>query len=171
MKVFIDPGHGGEPGAVNGEWKEATVNLAVGLKLRDELVRRGHEVKMSREGGESDGQTTLPGIVEASNMWGADKFISLHCNSFHDPYPTGIETWHYKQYDWAKRMQDELMAFFPHHLDRGVKQGNLYVLRNTIAPAILVEMEFISNPTMAKWLYEPSTQSDMAMILAEGIDD
>jgi N-acetylmuramoyl-L-alanine amidase len=170
MKIYIDPGHSHEdPGAVNGIWKETVVNLAVGLKLRDELIRRGHEVKMSRD---SDGQnTSLPGIVSESNHWGADKFISLHCNSFNDAYPTGIETWYYTQYDWAKAVQDELVAFFPGHLDRGVRKGNLYVLKNTIAPAILVEMEFISNPTMAEWLYMPSTQSDLAMIIAAGVED
>jgi N-acetylmuramoyl-L-alanine amidase len=168
-KIFIDPGHGGgDPGAVNGIWQEATVNLAVGLKLREYLDAAGHEVKMSRD---SDGQTTLPGICKDSNEWGARFFISLHCNSFNDAYPTGIETWYCGQYEAARNMQDTLVGHFLRHLDRGVKSGNLYVLKNTVAPALLVEMEFISNPTMAEWLYRPETQDEYARVIAGALEE
>ena len=49
MRVCIDPGHGlgnatlgvFDPGAVAGGVREADINLAVGLMLRDECARRG----------------------------------------------------------------------------------------------------------------------------------
>ncbi|HAL30189.1 MAG TPA: hypothetical protein DCP20_05685 [Coriobacteriia bacterium] len=48
-RVFIDPGHGGiYPGAVYAGIAEKTVNLQIALRLRSELVARGHTVTMSR---------------------------------------------------------------------------------------------------------------------------
>lgn len=48
-RVFIDPGHGGiYPGAVYAGVAEETVNLQIALKLRAELLSRGHTVTMSR---------------------------------------------------------------------------------------------------------------------------
>jgi len=48
-RVFIDPGHGGiYPGAVYAGVAEKTVNLQIALKLRAELLSRGHTVTMSR---------------------------------------------------------------------------------------------------------------------------
>jgi N-acetylmuramoyl-L-alanine amidase len=167
-KIFIDPGHGGnDPGAVHLQYHESVVNLAVGLKLKYWLEQAGHTVKMSRE---TDCQTSLPGICEESNHWGANFFISLHCNSFNDEYPTGIETWYYGQYNAAKTMQDTLVGHFLRHLDRGTKKGTLYVLKNTVAPALLVEMEFISNPTMAEWLYKTATQDELAWVISGALE-
>jgi N-acetylmuramoyl-L-alanine amidase len=45
------------------------------------------------------------------------------------------------------------------------------VLKNTIAPALLVEMEFISNPTMAEWLYRPETQDEYARVIAGALEE
>ena len=48
-KVFIGVGHGGsDPGAVASGAKEKDLNLSIALACRDELVRHGVEVMMSR---------------------------------------------------------------------------------------------------------------------------
>ena len=50
MKVFLGVGHGGsDPGAVANNTKEKDLNLSIALACRDELVRHGVSVKMSRE--------------------------------------------------------------------------------------------------------------------------
>ena len=49
--IFIDPGHGGlYPGAVYAGVEEQWVNLLIALETRTELLRRGHSVKLSRDG-------------------------------------------------------------------------------------------------------------------------
>ena len=50
MKIFIDPGHGGDnPGAIAASGlEEATVNLDVALRLGNILTQRGYEVNYSR---------------------------------------------------------------------------------------------------------------------------
>ena len=51
MKIFIDPGHGGDnPGAIAASGlEEATVNLDVALRLGNILTQRGYEVNYSRK--------------------------------------------------------------------------------------------------------------------------
>lgn len=54
-KVFIGVGHGGvDSGAVANGVKEKDLNLSIALACRDELVRHGVSVKMSRTKDEND---------------------------------------------------------------------------------------------------------------------
>ena len=54
-KVFLGVGHGGsDPGASANGFKEKDLNLSIALACRDELVRHGVNVKMSRQQDEND---------------------------------------------------------------------------------------------------------------------
>jgi N-acetylmuramoyl-L-alanine amidase len=53
---------------------------------------------------------------------------------------------------------------------RGVKEGNLAVLRLTRMPACLVEVGFIDNSETVRKLAQASTQYEIAQAIAYGID-
>ncbi len=53
---------------------------------------------------------------------------------------------------------------------RGVKKGNLYVLRETSMPAVLIEGGFISNPEERVNLKSLDYQNKIARGVADGID-
>ena len=53
--------------------------------------------------------------------------------------------------------------------DRGVHQAPLYVLNGVEAPAVLVEVGFISHPLEGKRLQEPDYQRQLARAIAEGV--
>ena len=53
--------------------------------------------------------------------------------------------------------------------NRGVRQANLYVLRVSYMPAVLVELGFISNRNEEKKLHDDAFLTKMVMALAEGI--
>jgi len=55
--------------------------------------------------------------------------------------------------------------------NRGVKQANFQVLRQTDMPSALVEMAFISNPSDAALLAQGSVQKQAAKAIAKGISD
>ena len=55
--------------------------------------------------------------------------------------------------------------------DRGVKQDNFQVLRQTDCPAVLVECGFISNPIDRAMLTDPLEQWRIAAAIAEGVED
>ncbi len=72
---------------------------------------------------------SLYDISKESNKYGADIFISIHCNSAVDPKANGTETWYYKYSikggQIAKVMQEELIR----HLglrDRGIKSNETF---------------------------------------------
>jgi len=171
MKVCIDPGHGGkDPGAVgpNG-LKEAHVNLAVALKVAEKLRKAGVEVKLTRT---SDVFIDLQPRCDIANSFGADYFVSIHCNSAGTPEAKGTETYCYKFGGQgevlAKAIQAELIATTG-RANRGVKTANYYVLRRTKMPAVLTELAFISNPEEEHLLGSPDYQEKCATAIARGI--
>jgi N-acetylmuramoyl-L-alanine amidase len=53
--------------------------------------------------------------------------------------------------------------------DRGIKQANFHVLRGTQSPAVLVELDFLSNPQAEELLAKPSYREKLARLLAKAI--
>ena len=54
--------------------------------------------------------------------------------------------------------------------NRGLKNSNLYVVKNTTMPSLLVECGFITNPDEAKNLANAQKQQKMAEIIAREVD-
>lgn len=143
MRVFINPGHDIdlESGAVNPNYgtRECDVARNAGKMLARYLQTAGCEVRTLQ----SD---DLGLVCETSNEWGADIFISLHCNAF-NTVARGTETL-YKSYNGqqlAQLIQDQIINSI-NTVDRGIKKrDDLWVLNGTDAVAVLVEMAFIDN--------------------------
>lgn len=77
-----------------------------------------------------------------------DYFISFHRNAFKPEAATGVETYTYLNQDSrSKAMSDKIQAAIVNigFINRGVKKANFHVLRETKAPAILIELGFIDN--------------------------
>lgn len=175
MKIFIDSGHnfsGCDTGAAANGLYEQNVTFEIAKKLKELLLKGGHEVKMSRNYLEENiGRSTSESLkkrCEMSNSWGADLFCSIHANAGGGK---GTETYVYSQnskaYDVAKRVQKAIVKKLK-TADRGVKVNNsLAVIRGTKAPAILVETAFIDNKEDAKKLRDNTY--DFAMAIYEGI--
>ena len=106
-------------------------------------------------------------------MWGADLFVSVHCNSATNASANGMEV-----YVHTSRGTDSTRA--AHAIDdrllpasglkgRGVKANNYAVLRETAMPAVLVELGFISNPSDCAKLVSEEWQERAAEAIAAGI--
>jgi N-acetylmuramoyl-L-alanine amidase len=63
--------------------------------------------------------------------------------------------------DFASRVQKKLSSTAK-RADRGVRQAGFLVLAQTSMPAVLVELDFICNPTQEKFLGSKSGQKQMA---------
>lgn len=146
-KIVIDIGHGGtDSGAVGNGIKEKDITLKVGLEIRRLLKDYNCDVLLTREG---DSYPTLNDRVVLSNNFGADIFVSIHCNSFTNDSACGLETYCYKQStnnNLANTIHKNILKDSKlYQKNRGVKENSFYVLKNTNCKACLVELAFISN--------------------------
>jgi N-acetylmuramoyl-L-alanine amidase len=169
MKVAIDAGHGGhDPGAGGPTGlDEAPTVLKICHYICDLLaIRSGLELKMTRM---TEDYITLEDRCEIANNWGADYFISVHCNS-NGPEAVGIETLYKseKGLDVAIPIQNALVLATGDR-DRGVKKrDDLYVLNGTNMPAVLVEVGFISHPKTEELLKRDEYKLLLADSIAKG---
>ncbi|MDP2857495.1 MAG: N-acetylmuramoyl-L-alanine amidase [Bacillota bacterium] len=145
--IVIDPGHGGyNPGAlgVDGSREEDNV-LAIGLHLRDLLTNAGAQVLMTRS---TDVEPSLAQRVSLANTNKAALYVSVHNNSYKDPAASGVMT--FSRYGDARSQKVstvimEELKKWTGMTNKGVEQGNYYVLRNTSMPAVIAEIGFMTN--------------------------
>ena len=167
--ICIDPGHGGiQPGAAYGGRLEKDATLSISMRLRDKLEASGYRVIMTRE---TDIDVSLKRRCEISNGAGADAFVSIHLNSSTNPTAHGAETWKWERAKGAlaEAVQTALLAASGFK-DRGVKSTTaFYVLRHTVAPAIVVECGFLSNESERGRLFDEAMQDKIAAGIARGI--
>lgn len=166
-KVFLDPGHGGtDSGAVGNNLKEKDINLAVGLKIKSYLEERGVSVRMSRE---TDMAVNLSNRPKMANDWGADCYLSIHCNSASSNSAQGVETYYYASASTlAQAVQTQILANKDlYNKDRGVKKENFCVIRESKMMSALVELAFINNASDAALL--KNKQDGFALACAKGI--
>jgi len=171
MRIMLDPGHGGaDPGAVSASGlRESNVNLDVTLKLGRLLQAQGHAVNYTRT---TDVAVSLSARARMANEWGADIFLSIHCNAASAASAHGTETIFFPTSTRGRRLaQDVQTALVAANglRDRGVKPMNLAVLRLTRMPAALVELAFLSNAHEAMLLGQSSFRETCARGIAEGV--
>ena len=174
MRICIDPGHGGtDPGAIGVkpfELREKDFNLAVALLLEEQLLDRGFEVLLTRR---QDRTLSLSARADFANRHGAGLFLSIHANAAAAPSAEGMEVFHFPESSagksLAKPILKSLLAAFPDHRDRGVKEANFTVLRLTHMPAALVECEFLSSPKQLRFLAKAENQRGLAQAIADAL--
>ncbi|MEW9094520.1 MAG: N-acetylmuramoyl-L-alanine amidase [Clostridiaceae bacterium] len=177
--VVIDPGHGGyDPGTVGPTGvREKDVTLAVGMEVGNILLKNGVKVVYTRTSDKvswpSNELKDLQKRTEIANSVKGNYFVSIHCNSIkNNPAPNGTETYYDKDSpagkNLAQNIQTELVSKLG-TVDRKIKTAGFYVLKYTDAPAVLVELEFLSNPNGEKNLKDPNFQKKAAQAIANGI--
>lgn len=167
MKICINAGHcpGLDSGAVGTYLQEANVTKEIAEIVCADLRAVGYETLFVQE-------NELYDITNASNEFGADIFVSIHCNAATNLTARGTETFAYS----AGGDGEKLASFIQNQIigaldtvDRGVKYANYYVLKHTDCPAVLVETAFISNVKDEKLLAE--RQTEFAHAIARGVSD
>jgi N-acetylmuramoyl-L-alanine amidase/flagellum-specific peptidoglycan hydrolase FlgJ len=151
---------------------ENEFNRAVAKYLKAHLEKSGFRTLMVAP---TDADTPLATRVSTSNNAKADFYISIHANANTGKWGTwgGAETYTYKlsgeSYRIGKIIHKHLMKGTPLR-DRGVKDGShLYVVKNTNAPAVLIEAGFMDNLQEAKLLNSDAFRKECAREIAMGI--
>ena len=113
-------------------------------------------------------------ITNASNNFGSDLFVSIHCNAAENTKAKGTETFCYQLAGQSEKLarciQNQIVRTFS-TTDRGIKTANFAVLRDTNCPAVLVETAFISNSEDELLLNSDQGKDDFAKAIARGVTD
>lgn len=166
--VVIDAGHGGsDPGAIRNNVFEKDITLQIAELTAQKLRKQGAVVYMTRS---DDTFVSLSDRVTYSNTQKPDVFVSIHINACENENAHGIETHYYKDdsLDYAKQVHKSIMQKIS-EVNRGVFKSRFYVIRHTEAPAILLELGFISNEEERKLMQTKERQIKFAEAITEGI--
>ncbi len=176
MRVCLDAGHGGpDPGAIGaGGLQEKDVTLSL-VRIIQHLINTDAaseiECLLTRN---TDDFKGLRARSTFANQQEADLFVSVHCNAHTGPIAGGIETYYFPDSERGRAVaaviQKRLVAVTGLR-NRGVKTARFSVLRHTIAPAILVEVGFLSNPEEEDLLRNWSFLITCAKAIKGGIED
>lgn len=193
LTVMLDPGHGGtDTGCRVGKVYEKTINLAIAQQVKTLLEAKGHRVIMTRENDETT--VTLDDRTHLAANQTIDAFVSIHVNSAGNPNAKGVEVFTLPAYGCegtaanspargplvgqaylveatrlALAIQRELIDMPATPVDRGVRRAHFKVLRDTPAPAVLIETGFLTNETDYANLTSAQGQTDFAGAIAAGI--
>lgn len=165
--IIFDYGHGGkDSGATLGNRYEKDDNLKLGKDVKKVLERHGIQVDETRKGDETVPLNQRSVIANRKNY---DFFISFHRNAFNGK-AFGVETFTYilkkpKAVELATNINNGMVKVGFHN--RGVKNANFAVLRQTKADAVLLEVGFIDNVNDNK-IYD-SKYNMLVLEIAKGI--
>ncbi len=169
--VMVDPGHGGvDVGADVGglaDVYEKTINLSIGLKVREELEKLGFTVIMTRE---EDVTVHLDERLTMANETEISAFVSIHLNAAPegDATSSGCEVYYNsRKNENSPSLADMLVNEICNSTgarNRGAKDNTFEVLQ-TSKPAALVECGFMSSESEYPLLKDDDYQD----LIAEGI--
>ncbi|MEG0326672.1 MAG: N-acetylmuramoyl-L-alanine amidase family protein [Cellulosilyticaceae bacterium] len=171
--LVLDAGHGGNDGGSSGNGlKEKEVNFKQTMVVKN-LIEKNTDIKvyMTRE---DDSTLTLAFRTDLANDINADMFVSIHNNSA-SPAAKGTELLYYpnssdtRSKQIAKLMQDNIVKATGMY-NRGIKERpDLYVLRTSKMPAVLIEGGFLSNAEDAAKLKSEDFTQKYAYAVYEAI--
>ncbi len=182
--VCIDPGHGdwdtGTKGTTGALEKDIALNIS--LKLGKLLEASEVRVVYTRTNDSlpwlETANDSLKERIKIPEVFNADLFISIHCNSDYTNVDSkGLETWYKASNKESKELANTIqskLAKLKYTEDRGLKtyknkDDALAVLElNSSIPA-LIELGFLSNSSDEKYLKSDKGQEACAKAISEAI--
>lgn len=177
--VVVDAGHGGgAPGAVSGTHYEKNITLAIVQQIKalfDEADDMDIGVYYTRL---DDTNPSLADRVNLANDLHADLFLSVHINSLKgNTGVEGVEVMYnelapdtaFDTKDFAQICLDEEVAALGAKKRNLINGNKIYIIRNSTAPAALVEVGFMNNPNELAKLSDPGYQKRAAQGLYQAI--
>ena len=176
MIVIIDAGHGIETAgkrAPDGSYLEYEFNRDVAGRIQRHLARCGIDARLTCP---DEHDLSLSERCRISNAAGADYFVSIHTDAFGDgnswTEPSGWSAHVIAKGGNAQRLAEAIRAEAIPMLgcrDRGVRVSNYQVLRDTKAPAVLIEHGFHTNREEVELLKSDAYRGKCALSDAKGI--
>ena len=173
MIFNIHGGHSLKCRGASGLLDEVNEDRAVKNKVIELLRNEGHTVYDCTDDNGKDQNSNLKAIVSKCNDHKVDLDVSIHLNAGGG---TGTEVFIYSDNSKSKDEAERIAKNISNTLgirNRGVKiSKNLYVLRKTNSPALLVECCFVDNATdKAKWNADKCAKAIVEGILNKSVNE
>lgn len=187
--VVIDAGHGEPDGGATAPdgTKESDLNLAVCQKLDFTLCEKGYKTLMTRTDKNGIHKKNLKTTrqmkssdmkkrAEIKTSSGADIFVSIHMNKFEQPQYYGAQVIYDSTNERAKilarEIQTKLNAADPKNTRTEMAANkNIYLLKSSAVPSVIVECGFLSNATELEKLKTEEYQTIISNAVCEGINN
>ncbi|WP_195212590.1 N-acetylmuramoyl-L-alanine amidase [Staphylococcus epidermidis] len=164
--IVLDPGHGGSDQGASSSTPskslEKNYTLKTAKELKKLLNKEGAHVKMTRS---NDKYVSL----DDRNIKG-DAFISIHNDALDSSNANGVTVY------WFKDKQESLAQTLNSAIqkkalltNRGSRQQNYQVLRQTDIPAVLLELGYVSNPTDESMINDQLHRQVVEQAIVDGL--
>lgn len=170
--VVIDPGHGGDPGAVgaNGS-REKDITLDIAFRLEELVQNNGNaQVFLTRR---DDRSISLTDRRSFANTQRCDIFVSIHANASRNRGKNHSEV--YFSSPWSEPLARNICSRLGRDfsLDARVENVAWTVLWDNWAPlgAVLVESMYLSNPSGEEVLSSEGGRQRVAEAIHAGIEE
>ncbi|MBQ9693525.1 MAG: N-acetylmuramoyl-L-alanine amidase [Kiritimatiellae bacterium] len=198
LNILVDPGHGGtDSGCRSGAVHEQHITLAIAREVQAQLKALGHNANLTRP--DEHTTRTLDERAQLGASLAIDAFVSIHVNASANPEAKGVETYTLPAFGCEGTLPNSpprgplvghayvntstRLAYYVHRAlldasqsapyvqpaDRGVRHAHFKVLRDTPAPAILVETGFITNVDDFIRITDKVAQKEIARRIVSGI--
>lgn len=188
-KMIIDAGHGGEDGGAVSDSGvlEKDINLIIANDTADLLFLFGFDVVKTRSDDvalSTDGDTIrsrkVSDMKKRLEMFNSSKeniVISIHQNKFTETKYHGTQIFYSPNNDESKLIAENIKHSVKSLLqadnERECKRADsgIYLLHNTVNPAVIVECGFISNYDELQKLLDETYQKQMSLSIVTGFLD
>lgn len=175
--VLVDAGHGGPDGGAKGAGgvEEAGLNLAVAKLVESGLREAGFAVKMTRKDADALGESKREDMQARRDMMredGVAAVVSIHMNKFGDSSIHGPMAFYMKGSAPGEALATaviEAVCLKIGHPKRPANPGDYFVLRESIAPAVIIECGFLSNASDEIKLQDAAHQRKLAEGIVAGV--
>ncbi|NGX57338.1 MAG: N-acetylmuramoyl-L-alanine amidase AmiC [Chlamydiae bacterium] len=177
--IVIDAGHGGKDLGTNSKsphYEEKILTLDTAFLVEHYLQRMGYRTVLTRT---EDVSIPLEKRSSIANDLGSKVFVSVHYNSAPSAQAHGIEVFYFNsEKNRGRARESKVLAqqVLNQVIDvtkaksRGVKHGNLSVVRETAMPAVLIEGGFLTNSGERQKIFQTNYRRQLAWGVASGID-
>ena len=179
--IVLDAGHGGKDKgtSVDGIY-ESDINLNIVLKLRNELIKQGVNVILTRDG---DYDLSSPNIsrrkksdfdnrIKLINNSNADLYISIHINYLDETKYYGAQVFYNND---NKYLTESIQKYLNNNLitNREIKEipTSTYMYKKLEKRGVLIECGFLSNTEERNKLVTEEYQREVAKVIAQAVVD
>ena len=182
MRFNVHGGHSLKCRGASGYLDEVNEDRKVKNRVIELLRANGHTVYDCTDDGGASQNANLKAIVNKCNAHSVDLDVSIHLNSgrndsIGDGKIGGVEVWVYSQTSKSKPYADRICQKVASELqmtNRGTKYcgNNLYVIRKTKSPALLIECCFVDDKDDAvRWNADKCAKAIVEGILNKSVTE